>query len=249
MSDVREGVVLSHTKMWGDAFCTNVLHQVFDGRELQLRFRTTPSRDGGPTGKLHYSHFAPRYTRTHMLDWWQRGRVVQFPRPVKISNRRPTHPEDCYFDDPLGLGNIIITDQVLSTDDLLERISTITFNTLPELFTHIVHIGNGKWATEGSVKNERSVGYIRATGVMMYKDGNDKWVAIVTTADAGQFTAKVTGTTLIAQLDAGTHVKSVSHTNHHIVVRCALAGPWSPEDSDFTPKCFLMISDIICTPR
>lgn len=225
-------VVLSHTKMNGERFCTNVA--VGSGASLrQRRLRLPPNR---PV-TYHTFPFPAALAHTH----WQPGRLVHvgFAGDVPPEHRRVTHPEDALFD-PL---TVRVSDRMLSAPELMEFVAPITFGTVQDLYPGALR-ENGKLFFHAGTPLGMSVGYVRCRSVEVYPY-YEKLNARVVDAQGDTFEMSVNDAALIQKVKAGQARSAARYQD--VLIRCSIADAYPGTDLRpyDPPRCYLMLSAIL----
>lgn len=226
------GVVLSHTGMHGDKFCTNVAVQdPQSGQWRQVRPRVAPN------GPLSYGavHLQKGGMRISMQQDWVPGAhvsLVAFGLPSK-QERRLTHPEDLLVD-PKSF--YLHTPPHVSPAAWNLIVQAFVAPSLALLFPNIIQQGNGKAYVEDGQVLTRSVGHIQVTSLWITEDF-DKPMAEFTDASGVAYRASYKDTS-IRKAPLGTRLPSA-------MLRVSLAEGWDNKGTYSPGRCYLMASGIL----
>ncbi len=226
------GVVLSHTGMHGDKFCTNIaVHDPKSGRWCQVRPRVAPNRP------LSYSavHLQKGGMRTSMQQDWVPGAHVSMmalglPSPQE---RRMTHPEDTLVD-PKSF--YLHTPPLVSSAAWSQIVLAFTAPSLTSMFPSLIKQGNGKVYVEDGQVLVSSVGHIQVTSLRVFEDF-EKLMVEFTDASGVSYNAPYKDTS-IRKKTIGTQLPSAT-------LRVSLAEGWDNKGTYSPGRCFLMASGIL----
>lgn len=221
------GIILSHTRMFGEGFCTSL--GIFDGDQaMQIRPRLAPNAN------MRITSFG--LSEAEMLEDWRPGRPLEFERfePVQQLWVRQTHPEDVVF--PPQRIELL---PPLDRDEFEGRIAQFTHRSLAELFPGLQNDGNGK-AYVSWGKHSRSLGYVRCPLVAMRTAYDGKIRVHLMDNDGAAYDLPLKDVHLLNAIRSGASRKET----RDVSVRFALAGslrtlPWGEE------RCYAMVTHIL----
>lgn len=236
---MKRAIILSHTAMGGDRFCTNVF---VGDRQVRLRKQ----------GNQPLTYGDMNFRHEDMLQYWQPGGVIEVPdllMPPHAMEARRTHPEDT-----------IVSPQDITTlytgrcpeEEFARIINKCRAQSLEDLFPGI-SAAAGIWGPEkryvpadGPRPLKRSVGYIACTSVQLMEEVyNDvpklRVLAYQGNACIGNF--PLNGVQQQAAFRDGRLVAGVRYFN--ATVRFSLADAWVRRGAEeLGPRCYVMVSHI-----
>lgn|GEM_PF-5327434 len=240
-----EGVVLSHTVMGGNRFCSHILITKDGQKYHHIRPHVN--------GNLPLTYGCTRYREKNERIYWQPGYTIHINGKVylvPVSQVRPTHPEDKILD-PKDV--VLTTTNMACTDPrYLELIAPFRFQTIGDLFPGFSATAKGSpyLASQGA-PFVRSVGYLFCKEVELYLDsggkprarisferilwGNRKYMAL--------YEFSVTDYLLSEKMKSGQILSPTFLQN--AVVRFGLANPWVPDGSVMEERCYIMVTHVI----
>ena len=222
--ELVRAVVLSHTEMEGDRFCTSVALERANGWE-QVRLLDL-------TG-AHPSTGAFAYPAQSIARMWMPGLRVRLPEPLR-NCPRPTHPEDREVD----LTKIRI-DKMASVLEFVEIVDAFRFASASALFPNVRFQDNGKAYVTGEEPQPRSVGYVDCERIVHLPDDYVQ----VTTRAGEDLLCKLKAVGTLGRVRSGIIPWRVPFLNR--TIRLGLANPSDWDGRFDPPRCYVMVTFIL----
>lgn len=229
-----KGVILSHTRMGGRGFCTNILIFPENGKARQIR-PWLPANNN-----LFIDSFG--FGDAFMNSKWLPGYLVQVDKfnEVDVEHRRSTHPEDVAVE-MVRYWHPIHLQTKMSPENFLQSIAPFTHANAVALFPPLIRKNNGKAYVENNRILLQSVGYIRTKSIVFCQsDFQGKVSERCTIVDmtGTKYDLPLKDTEMLRLIAAGTIKRNIIYTGP--LVRLALAGVLPG-----TNQCCVMASHII----